>query len=97
VKVAFIGMGTMGAPMALNLLKAGHGVIPSTIAPAIAKFPLQRRAQNGPTLRLQRLQAAEVVITCVSDTADVEQVILGENGVMAGGQAGHSSGGHVNH
>lgn len=87
MQVAFIGMGTMGAPMALNLLKAGHQVTvhnrnrqrEEPVAAAGA-----RRAESPAAAA----QGAEVVITCVSDTPDVEQVILGESGVIYGAQPG---------
>ena len=77
----------MGAPMALNLLKAGHAVtvhnrtrdreIPVAAAGAI-------RAESPAAAA----QTAEVIITCVSDTPDVEQVILGENGISQTAQPG---------
>lgn len=80
-------MGTMGGPMALNLLKAGHTVtvhnrtrdreIPVAAAGA-------QRAESPQAATTE----AEVVITCVSDTPDVEQVILGEQGVIQGAQPG---------
>ncbi|HEY9764328.1 MAG TPA: NAD(P)-dependent oxidoreductase [Trichocoleus sp.] len=87
MKVAFIGMGTMGAPMALNLLKAGHEVTvhnrtrdrEEVVAAAGAK-----RAESPQEAAVE----AEVVITCVSDTPDVERVILGEKGVIHGAQPG---------
>ena len=87
VKVAFIGMGTMGVPMALNLLKAGYDVtvhnrtrdreLPVAEAGAQRADSPQTAAAN-----------AEVIITCVSDTPDVEAVILGEQGVIHGAAAG---------
>jgi 3-hydroxyisobutyrate dehydrogenase len=87
VKVAFIGMGTMGAPMALNLLKAGHGVIVHNRT-RDREVPIAEAGAERADSPAAAAEAAEVVITCVSDTADVEQVILGENGVMAGARPG---------
>jgi 3-hydroxyisobutyrate dehydrogenase-like beta-hydroxyacid dehydrogenase len=49
MKVAFIGMGTMGAPMALNLLKAGHTVTVHNRT-AIASSPSPKPVPNGPNL-----------------------------------------------
>ncbi|WP_124946481.1 2-hydroxy-3-oxopropionate reductase [Sulfurirhabdus autotrophica] len=87
MKVGFIGMGIMGTPMVLNLIKAGHqlwvhGRRPESMQPladasAIACASSQMVAEN-----------ADVIFVMVSDTPDVEQVILGENGVIHGAKAG---------
>jgi len=87
VKVAFIGMGTMGAPMALNLLKAGYPVTVHNRTrekeAAAAAAGAQRAASP-----VEAARAAEIIITCVSDTPDVERIILGGNGVLQGARAG---------
>lgn len=87
MKVAFIGMGTMGLPMTLNLLKAGHSVTVHNRSrdrelPAAAAGAQQA---NSPAAAAA---TAEVIITCVSDTPDVEQVILAKSGVIEGAQPG---------
>jgi 3-hydroxyisobutyrate dehydrogenase len=87
MKVAFIGMGTMGVAMALNLLKAGHAVTVHNRTrkreePAAAAGA-RRAASPG-----EAAQGAEIVITCVSDTPDVEAVVLGADGVIHGAAAG---------
>lgn len=87
VKVAFIGMGTMGVPMALNLLKAGHEVTVHNRT-RDREIPLAEAGATRAESPAAAAQLAEVVITCVSDTPDVEQVILGENGVIEGARAG---------
>jgi 3-hydroxyisobutyrate dehydrogenase len=86
-RVGFIGLGIMGRGMAANLLKAG--------------FPV--RVWNRTASRMEPLVAAgaetgespadvaahsDVIITCVSDTPDVQSVILGENGVIHGAKPG---------
>jgi len=87
MKVGFIGLGTMGRPMALNLLRAGHQVTvhnrtrEKEVALEVAGA---RRAESPKTAALD----AEVIVTCVSDSPDVEAVILGEAGVAEGAQAG---------
>ena len=87
MQVAFIGMGTMGAPMALNILKAGHSVTVHNRTREREREVVQAGAT--PAASPQAAAAnAEVVITCVSDTPDVEQVILGESGVIGGAQPG---------
>ena len=87
MKVAFIGMGTMGAPMALNLLQAGHDVIVHNRTRdremAVAAAGAQRAASPQAAA-----MAAEVVITCVSDTPDVEAVMLGAESVVRGAKPG---------
>jgi 3-hydroxyisobutyrate dehydrogenase len=87
VKVAFIGMGTMGAPMALNLLKAGHEVTVHNRT-RDREIPLSEAGASRAETPAAAAEFAEVVITCVSDTSDVEQVILEENGVIHGAQSG---------
>ena len=87
MKVAFIGMGTMGAPMALNLLNAGHQVTVHNRT-RDREIPIAEAGAGRAESPAAAAQSAEVVITCVSDTADVEQVILGEGGVIEGAQAG---------
>jgi len=87
MKVAFIGLGTMGTPMARNLLNAGFEVTvhnrtrqkEEPLAAAGAK-----RA-DGPA---EAARDADVVVTIVSDTPDVEQVLFGEDGVAAGARPG---------
>ncbi|MCG8367566.1 MAG: NAD(P)-binding domain-containing protein [Pseudanabaenales cyanobacterium] len=87
MKVAFIGIGAMGAPMALNLLKAGHEVTVHNRTrereTAIVAAGAQRAASPD-----KAAVGMDVIITCVSDSPDVEAVILGENGVIHGAQAG---------
>ena len=87
MKVAFIGMGTMGAPMALNLLKAGHKVTVHNRTrnkeESVAAAGARRAASPA-----EAAGGAEIVITCVSDTPDVEEIILGETGVIHGAAPG---------
>lgn len=86
-RIGFIGLGIMGRGMARNILKAG--------------FPL--RVWNRTASRMDELAAegagpasspgdlafhSDIIITCVSDTPDVEQVILGEGGVIHGARPG---------
>ena len=87
MNVGFIGLGIMGRPMALNLIKAGHtlsvyGRRPETVKPL--------SDAGAKTCRSPQDVAAQsdVIFLIVSDTPDVEQVILGENGVIRGARAG---------
>ena len=87
MKVAFIGMGTMGAAMALNLLKAGHEV---TVHNRTRKReePVAKAGARQSASPQEAARNAEIIVTCVSDTPDAEAVILGANGVIHGAPAG---------
>ncbi len=87
MQVAFIGMGTMGAPMALNILKAGY---PVTVHNRTRERedPLGQAGAQRAGSPQEAAAAAAVVITCVSDTADVEEVLLGQSGVIQGAKPG---------
>ena len=87
MKVAFIGMGTMGAPMALNVLKAGHGVVVYNRTREKEQAVADAGALRADTPREAAVQA-ELIITCVSDTPDVEAVVLGADGVIHGAPSG---------
>ena len=87
MKIAFIGMGTMGAAMAVNLLKAGHAVTVHNRTREREEAPAKAGARRAASPR-EAAQAAEIIITCVSDTPDAEAVILGAEGVIHGASAG---------
>lgn len=87
MKIGFIGMGTMGAPMATRLVNAGYEVTvhnrtrereEPVAAAGASRAATPRDAANG----------ADVVITIVSDTPDVREVVLGEQGAIHGMAAG---------
>lgn len=86
-RVGFIGLGIMGRGMSRNLLDAGHDLTVWNRTPERAE-PL---VEAGATLADSPAQLAgrvDVVISCVSDTPDVEEVLLGNSGVLAGANAG---------
>ncbi|NEP15923.1 MAG: NAD(P)-dependent oxidoreductase [Leptolyngbya sp. SIO4C1] len=87
MNVAFIGLGTMGAPMSLNLLKAGHRVTVHNRT-RDREAPLLAAGAQSADSPAQAAAAAEVVLICVSDTADVEAVVLGESGIIHGAKPG---------
>jgi 3-hydroxyisobutyrate dehydrogenase len=87
MKVAFIGMGTMGAPMAINILKAGHEVTVHN-RNREREAPVAEAGAGRAATPSQAAAGAEIVITCVSDTPDVETVILGEQGAIHGAAEG---------
>lgn len=76
MRVAFLGLGIMGGPMAANLVKAGHEVTVWNRTPG--KTVEGARTAATPA---EAAHGAEVVWMCVSDTAAVESILFGENGV----------------
>src|ERR1700686_5923479 len=76
MRVAFVGLGIMGHAMATNLVKAGHEVTVWNRSPG--KVVEGARAAASPA---DAAQGSEVVWLCVSDTAAVEGVLFGPNGV----------------
>lgn len=87
MKVAFIGLGTMGAPMALNLLKAGYELTVHNRT-RDREIPVAEAGAQRADSPSAAAAAADIIITCVSDTPDVEAVILGEQGVIHGAKSG---------
>jgi 3-hydroxyisobutyrate dehydrogenase len=83
MKVAFIGMGTMGAPMALNILKCGHQVTVHNRTRE-KEIPVADAGASRAESPKKAASGANIIITCVSDTPDVENVILGEDGAIFG-------------
>ncbi|NOX67252.1 MAG: NAD(P)-dependent oxidoreductase [Chlorobi bacterium] len=86
-KIGFIGLGIMGKPMAMNLMKAGFELVVYNRT----KSRMDELIQSGAAGVESPKEAAEnsdIIITIVSDTPDVEDVILGEQGVIHGVKAG---------
>lgn len=86
MKIGFIGIGIMGAPMAGHLLDAGHSVAVNDLNP-IPQELLDKGAQ-GVSSAKEASEKGEVIIVMVPDTPDVEKVLFGENGVAEGLSAG---------
>lgn len=79
----FIGLGTMGAPMARNILKKGHALVVFDVAPAPVAALVAAGAQAAASPR-EVAERADVVITMLPDAPDVERVAGGPDGVLAG-------------
>jgi len=87
MNLGFIGLGVMGRPMALNLLKGGHTLYVYARRPAAAAALEARGA--APCRSPRELAArAEVIFTIVSDAADVEEVLFGPEGAALGAAPG---------
>jgi 2-hydroxy-3-oxopropionate reductase len=87
VRVGCIGLGIMGRPMALNLLKAGYPVAVYARRPE-ATVPLTAAGATACGSPRELAERAEFVFTNVSDTTDVEEVVLGPDGVIHGARFG---------
>ena len=81
--VGFIGLGTMGAPMARNILNRGHRLIVSDLQPAAVASLTAAGAAAARTPK-EVAAASDVVITMLPDAPDVERVALGSDGIVAG-------------
>jgi 3-hydroxyisobutyrate dehydrogenase len=85
--IGFIGLGIMGRGMTHNLIKAGFDVVVwNRTASRMEEFVAAgAQAASDPA---DLAQHCEIIITCVSDTPDVEAVILGERGVIHTAKSG---------
>ena len=86
-KVAFIGTGIMGAPMAGHLLAAGHQLTVHSRTKARAEELLGRGAKWAATPR-EAAGNCDVVFICVTDTPDVEKVAVGKDGIIESARRG---------
>jgi 3-hydroxyisobutyrate dehydrogenase len=86
-RVGFIGTGIMGRPMAHNLLKAGCRVTVHNRTKSKAQ-PLLSEGADWAETPAQAVENNDVVITCVPDTPDVREALLGENGVIEAARPG---------
>jgi len=86
MNVGFIGLGIMGKPMALNLIKGGH----TLFLASRSGVPQELSAAGGKACASAKevAQKADVIITMVPDTPDVEKALFGKDGVNEGLSAG---------
>ena len=85
--IGFIGLGIMGTPMSGHLMKAGYKVVCYDIVPAAVERVAALGAVAGASSKEVASQA-DVVISMVPDSPDVEAAYLGENGVLEGVRPG---------
>jgi 3-hydroxyisobutyrate dehydrogenase-like beta-hydroxyacid dehydrogenase len=87
-RVAFCGLGVMGAPMAAHLAKAGHSVTVYNRTPTTAlAWVADHGGRAAPTPR-EAAEDADFVLLCVGNDDDVRQVVLGDHGALVGMKAG---------
>jgi len=87
MRIGFIGLGTMGRPMALNLI--GHGyelIIYARRAASLA--PLVKQGATTAKTPEELATECDAVFTMLTGTTDVEAVVLGENGIVRGARPG---------
>jgi 3-hydroxyisobutyrate dehydrogenase len=87
LKVGFVGLGIMGKPMSLNLLKAGFEVTVWNRTEARMQDDVEAGAKAARSPK-EAASGNDVIITIVTDSPDVEQVILGDEGVIHGASKG---------
>ena len=85
--VAFLGLGTMGGAMAANLARAGFPVTAWNRTPGRAS-ELGELGVSIAATPADAAAASDIVVVCVSDTPDVEAVLFGDHGVVAGARPG---------
>ena len=85
--VAFIGLGIMGGPMAANLVTAGFDVTGYNRSPEKVKA-LVEAGGRGADSAAEAVRDADVIITIVPDSPDVEEVTGGDDGIFAHAKAG---------
>ena len=85
--IGFIGLGIMGGGMVRNLLKAGFEVhVWNRTSSRMA--PIEAAGANGAPDAATVAARSDIIILCVSETRDVEEVLFGENGVLQGARPG---------
>ena len=87
MRVGFIGLGVMGRPMALNLLRGRHEVTVYARRAASLDPLLERGATAAPT-PAALAGGCDAVFTMLTGTSDVEQILLGADGVAQGARPG---------
>jgi 2-hydroxy-3-oxopropionate reductase len=81
-RIGFIGLGIMGKPMVRNLLKAGYSVtVYNRSRPAMDELTIDGATLANSIAHLT--QTVDVIITCVSDSPDVDSLVFDENGILA--------------
>lgn len=82
-KIGFIGLGIMGKPMAKNLMKAGYSLIVYDIVEAVVKEVVADGAEQGASCK-DVAEKCDVIITMLPNGPDVEDAVLGGDGVIDG-------------
>jgi 3-hydroxyisobutyrate dehydrogenase len=84
MKLAFLGLGVMGYPMAGHLAKAGHQVTVYNRTPAKGQAWVKEYGGPAKATPAQAAEGAEIVFTCVGNDDDIREVATGPQGAFAG-------------
>jgi 2-hydroxy-3-oxopropionate reductase len=87
--IGFIGLGIMGRPMAKNLLKAGHSLVVHNRSRAAVE-DLKAAGAAAATSSREVAERADVIITMLPSSPDVELVALGADGIIHGARRGQT-------
>lgn len=87
MKLGFIGLGIMGKPMALNLLKAGYNVTVFDINESVVR-ELEEKGAKGATSPKEVAANSEIIITMLPNSNHVKSVVLNENGIIEAAKVG---------
>ncbi|HEY3688440.1 MAG TPA: 2-hydroxy-3-oxopropionate reductase [Streptosporangiaceae bacterium] len=87
MRIGFVGLGIMGGPMAANLVAAGHEVVGYNRS-AAKRERLAERGGTAASSVAEAVRDADMVITMLPDSPDVEAVALGDDGVFAHAREG---------
>jgi 3-hydroxyisobutyrate dehydrogenase-like beta-hydroxyacid dehydrogenase len=87
MRIGFIGLGNMGGPMALNLIKAGHALVVHDVRREAAAPHLERGAKWADSPRAAARES-ELILTSLPGPKEVEAVALGPDGIIHGAVAG---------
>ena len=85
--VGFVGLGIMGRPMAANLVKAGFDVIGYSRQSEPAAGLVRQGGRSAASIAAVTAES-DVLITMLPDSPDVEEVVLGEQGILAHARPG---------
>ena len=86
--IGYIGLGLMGKPMALNILKSGYPVVVHNRSKEAVQDLVEQGA-NAANSPKEVAEQSDVIFTNLPDSPDVEMVALGENGIIEGASAGN--------
>ena len=86
-KLGFVGLGIMGRPMMKNLLKAGHSVVAYTRTASVLDPCVAEGAERGAS-NSDVGARADVIFTMLPDGPEVEEVVLGDGGILEGAKKG---------
>jgi len=86
-RIGFVGLGTIGVPMAMKILQAGYALSVFNRSPDKAE-PFIALGVSVAQSAMELAQNCDIVFLCVSNTAAVESVVFGQDGIVQGGRPG---------